>query len=728
MVVTTEIRRRDGGAFRRETLRRRGGWIGPAFWLARGCKNMRMVNLWNQALGRLLALALLAGLAPAARAALQFDVFLGYGGQSGGMDGIVREAGWFPVVCEVFNDGPAFKAVFELSGAQSRSGQNQQLAIELPTNTRKRFVVPVFAAAGRFSTWDARLLDERGKVRAEHTGLRPRDMGWNSLLLGAIPRSFAGLPSFPDVKVRQNDLQPVVARMQIDQFPDNPIALEGLNVIYLNSEKALELKVNQVAALLSWIRSGGRLILAVEQPGDVNATPWLTQLLPCEFTNLTTVSIGDTVQTWLSGTRLGANLANPPAEANPAPQRPPANRIQGMDPALAKRYGLTATPQPQGGGLNRPAARAPSATNPFTDLIPDPAFDEGQLSVATGPNHDGRVELALQDVPLVITANRGRGQVIVLGFSPEREPFRSWKNRSWFWAKIAAVPPSWYTSNENYIYGGTSIDGVFGAMIDSKQVRKLPVEWLLLLLVVYLIVIGPLDHFWLRRIGRQMLTWLTFPAYVIFFSLLIYFIGYKLRAGETEWNELHLVDIWPLSGRAEMRGRTYASVYSPVNAKYHLTGEQNFATLRGEFQSYGAGQEGSKANLQFHGNGYSADIFVPVWSSQLYVSDWVNRGPTAITASVTRTADGYSVQVENHLDRALSDTRVVCGGRVYLLGALPASKSTNFTVLAREGQSAPEFVRQFTSQFATVVQQRNRALGDASAGRLEDLPTSCMVA
>ena len=41
--------------------------------------------------------------------------------------------------------------------------------------------------------------------------------------------------------------------------------------------------------------------------------------------------------------------------------------------------------------------------------------------------------------------------------------------------------------------GGWSIDGVFGAMIDSKQVRKLPVEWLLLLLIVYLVVIGPLD-------------------------------------------------------------------------------------------------------------------------------------------------------------------------------------------------------------------------------------------
>src|SRR2546427_8444967 len=94
-------------------------------------------------------------------------------------------------------------------------------------------------------------------------------------------------------------------------------------------------------------------------------------------------------------------------------------------------------------------------------------------------------------------------------------------------------------------YGGMSVDGVFGAMIDSRQVRKLPVQWLLLLLVVYLLVIGPVDQFCLKRANKQMLTWVTFPVYVALFSLLIYYICYKLRAAETEWNELHVVEILP---------------------------------------------------------------------------------------------------------------------------------------------------------------------------------------
>ena len=39
-----------------------------------------------------------------------------------------------------------------------------------------------------------------------------------------------------------------------------------------------------------------------------------------------------------------------------------------------------------------------------------------------------------------------------------------------------------------------SSDGIFDSMIDSKQVRKLPLPWLLALLVAYLAVIGPLDQ------------------------------------------------------------------------------------------------------------------------------------------------------------------------------------------------------------------------------------------
>jgi len=142
------------------------------------------------------------------------------------------------------------------------------------------------------------------------------------------------------------------------------------------------------------------------------------------------------------------------------------------------------------------------------------------------------------------------------------------------------------------------------------------VGWLLLLLVVYLVVIGPLDRIWLKKIGKPMLTWITFPSYVVLFSLLIYFIGYQLRSGEMEWNELHVVDVSPHGERADLRGRVFCSAYSPANAKYNVASEQNFSTLRGEVGQGGA-QEVSKAMVEQRGNGFVAQLDVPVWTSAL---------------------------------------------------------------------------------------------------------------
>ncbi len=619
------------------------------------------------------------------RAALQFDVFLGYGGQPTGTDGIIREAGWFPVACEVLNDGPPFNAVFELATAR---GQTTRFAVELPTNTRKRFVLPVFAGSGTYAAWDARLLDDRGRIRAEKTGLRPRGMSWESILLGGVPRTFGGLPKLPELRGNNNRLpsQPLVARLQVELLPGDPISLEGLDALYLNSEKALELKVDQVSALLTWIHGGGHLIVGVEQPSDVNATPWLRALLPIDFKDVATRRPNQEIHAWLrerleEGRQIGSGTSR--------------NRQRG--------------PGPGAGGAD-----------PYTEPADDAEFSRTDFAVATGALRDGKALLSVQQAPLIVTARRGRGEVTVLTFSPEREPFRSWKSREWFWAKLLGIPARWFGNEHLNFYGGWSSDGVFGAMIDSRQVRKLPVHWLLLLLVVYLLVIGPVDQYCLKKAGKQMLTWVTFPCYVVFFSLLIYYIGYRLRAGETEWNELHIVDLLPHGERAEWRGRTYASVYSPINAHYKLEAGQSVATLRGEFMGANAGgQEGSKAEVWQRDRGFDAEIFVPVWTSQLYVSDWEQSGENAIAASVVPQGKNWRVSIRNQLPCELRQVRLALQDRLYDIGNLPSGGNTNRVLEPSSGIPLRDFVMRQGSQFQQAVQQRQYAFGDDRARWLE---------
>ena len=156
-------------------------------------------------------------------------------------------------------------------------------------------------------------------------------------------------------------------------------------------------------------------------------------------------------------------------------------------------------------------------------LADDVSFETAMMPVVAGVLRDGEALIGTRANPLAVQARRGRGKITALAFSPEREPFVSWKNRGWFWARLAGVDVNLYKSTD-YIrnYNSLPSDSVMGALVDTKQVRKLPLTWLLGLLGAYLIVIGPLDQYVLRKAKRQMLTWITFPLYVVGFSGLIY--------------------------------------------------------------------------------------------------------------------------------------------------------------------------------------------------------------
>ncbi len=611
--------------------------------------------------------------------AVRFDVFVGF-------NGIVPEGNWIPVACEIQNDGPPFSGTIEISSSMSR-GQARRIPLELSVGATKRVIVPIFSSS-RYSTWTARLVNERGKTIAEQNLGHEyvKNLGYNTPFITSLSRTVAGAPVLPQAKNRnQPEQMPVVARLQAVLFPDNPIALEGMSTLYLNSESALDLKMPQVQALLAWIDGGGHLIVCAENTTDVNALTWLKNLLPCD---------------------LGSTLSVKPGNKFDAIVH------DGFGSAIAGKQNKRESSDSIGG------------------FESDAKFANASLSIIDSTVRDGIVLLSADGKPLVVQKHMGRGRVTVLTFSAEREPFLSWKNRDWFWARLADIPVKHFETTDFSYYAGPSIDSVFGAMVDSKQVRKLPLTWLLVLLLIYLIVIGPFDHWWLKKINRPMLTWITFPTYVICFSGLIYFIGFKLRAGDSEWNEIHVVDVLPQtqSDKTVLRGRTFASIYSPSNARYAIASDQPFATFRGEFMAnnYGRGKETSEADVIQRGNAFAAEISVPVWTSQMCVSDWLDAAENPLTVEISRAGSKIQVTVANTLDHSLKDLHLVFQGRVYTIGELAKGEKL-FTFEVNQGVALRDFVRSHGNNFRTAVQQRQNTFGDNRV-TIANIPLSTMAA
>jgi len=650
-----------------------------------------------------------------ARDTVRFDVMVGYGGFS-------PQGDWYPVTCELRNDGPSFTGIIEISDDRMAQAPTRRLKIELPSNTTKRVQIPEFTAM-RYGSLAIRLLDEKGGIVAEPSfiGAQKTD---GVPTLGSVARSGAGVSALPDIKSRNPELQPLTARIQPEFFPDNPIALDGLPNLYLSSERAAALTEPQVMALFAWLQGGGHLIIGIDQIGDVTSKEWLRDLLPFEPQSTRTEDAHAVLDAWVNE-YLGEKIGGEPDAPAPMPvQFPQGARRNPGGPAVMSRA---------------PPARRPQDAPPVA--AEDFIFESAAMPVMAGVLRDGEPLIGTRENPLAVQARRGRGKITVLTFSPEREPFVSWKNRGWFWARLAGVDANLYKSADHARnYGFLNADSLMGALVDTKQVRKLPLTWLLGLLGAYLIVIGPLDQYVLRKAKRQMLTWVTFPLYVVGFSGLIYFIGFYLRAGELECNELSVVDVLPTSqlkslaavapgaavtgDKAVLRGLDYDLVYSPANARYPFRSSQKFAAFRGEYMGSGRAQN-TKASVAQIGNGFEAEGFIPVWTPMLFVGDWADSGALPARFSVAQTAKGWQVEVDNMTDHKLTFARIVLGQRIYNLGELSGG-SNHFSFSRESGQMIFDFVNSQSGLHQAAVNRHNSFRG--AAAEIPDLSQAAMAA
>ena len=101
---------------------------------------------------------------------------------------------------------------------------------------------------------------------------------------------------------------------------------------------------------------------------------------------------------------------------------------------------------------------------------------------------------------------------------------------------------------------------VHSELEDFEGLSPLPVSFLLAFGLLYLLLIGPVDYFVLRRIGRPGLTWVTFPVVALVFSGVAVITVSLGRTGGSEMSCIEVVE--ELSGTELARGSVWCSLWS----------------------------------------------------------------------------------------------------------------------------------------------------------------------
>lgn len=196
-------------------------------------------------------------------------------------------------------------------------------------------------------------------------------------------------------------------------------------------------------------------------------------------------------------------------------------------------------------------------------------------------------------------------------------------------------------------------------------------------MALMMFVVGPLDWFVLRRLGRQPWTWATTTGWIALISFGAIFVGYLFKSGDLQYRTLH-VDYQV--GDMTVAGSDIVAIYSPHTEQYTLQAGPDQWWQPAAAPMFARG--GMTIDLPFHQT-YQGNVprpmHVNVWSTRFLREDHLTPGPPLVAASLMLSSDGQRVTgvIKNLTDRPLTDLRVhthAGAGRFILIRESPATK------------------------------------------------------
>ena len=459
------------------------------------------------------------------------------------------------------------------------------------------------------------------------------------------------------------------------------------------------------AALLEWVRRGGRIVVTVGANAPlVSRTPAIHELLPAVI------------------------------DAS-SPTRTPAQ--------IALFWSARETSQTStlGGNLS---GKGGSLT--LANLMP--GSGRGGRTVIPPPSRRGDDKSAV-----AVQSGYGLGRVTLIGFDLDRPPFTEFTLRAEFWdwvlreggasrasvgsegkARVASATP---TDDED------EIAAALRTHVDTfESVPVVSFGWIAVLIALYILLIGPVEYYLLKRVlGRLELTWVTFPVIVATVCAAACFAAYALKGRDLRVNKVDVIDVVAENGPAGSRGgrvfgTTWFTVFSPKIDTYTvgvspaegwLVSGQTGDSLVG----WVGGPRGGRAGLLRRRYQYHTDVTsdrvadgligvpIQVWSTKSFTANWAGTFDPAAPVLESRLEHppgdpgrAIGTFVNRMPFPAVTDCVAFYSGQAYPLGTIVNGQEVRLVL--DKGVPAAQWLQE-NGQLADLLARAPP--GDAVAGR-----------
>ncbi|MCR3922304.1 MAG: hypothetical protein NUK65_07310 [Firmicutes bacterium] len=207
----------------------------------------------------------------------------------------------------------------------------------------------------------------------------------------------------------------------------------------------------------------------------------------------------------------------------------------------------------------------PTGTREMEDVLPFSGEILAHPYVVSTGNATGEVLLSVDSVPLLVANNYGRGRVFYATLNLEDSPFTDATTQESFWRFVYESGGErlydYQASRDNYalpqFLNLISMAGEDASFFSPTMI--------LIGLLLYILIIGPLSYVILRRLRRWDWGWLTIPVVAIVFTVLIYATASSSRGNEYALYEINFLDVQGNKAIAESYGALFIPQRSDVS-------------------------------------------------------------------------------------------------------------------------------------------------------------------
>jgi hypothetical protein len=470
-------------------------------------------------------------------------------------------------------------------------------------------------------------------------------------LIVTVGPSELGIEETGKLTGTESEFRPVAAHVDnVDRLPTHWSGYEGVDAVVLSTSRPelysrLASHPAQTQALDDWVRMGGRLVLCAGSQAEK------------------TIAVGMPLGRFAPG-RLERMV--------------PLRQTGALESYCGSRSGV-----PQTGGA-KTVLRVPR----LADV-------------------QGTVEAREADLPLVVRTARGFGQVIFLAADLDQPPLRDWTDRALLVAKLLDMPTGGGEESEASAammhFGYSDLSGQLRSALDRFPGVNLAPFWLVAgLIVVYLLLIGPGDYFFLRKLTRRMeWTWLTFPLMVLLVCVGAYLLAYWLKGDSLRLSQIDLVDVDAASG--QLRGTAWMNVFSPRMESFNLSVEPRLpesssasvlmawlglpgAALGGMNPRAGGPSMWTEPYSFSSSLDAMREVPIQVWSTKSFTARW--HAPTKAFPESDLTDESQILvgSITNTLDFPLEQCIVAHGRSVYDLGTISPGESARLGTMTKRSE------------------------------------------